>query len=249
MSKGFDADTQLTQATAARFVAAGYVAAGRYLKNLTMTEVAACAQAGLKLWLIDEGYGDAVVFARGTAGGLADGGKAKDRADALDAPPGSVIFFAIDYDAGQGDVANIKAYYGGYAAACAPYRAGMYADGLIASQVPTPVGDYLPGASGWAGTKDYIASGKVALLQHPPATVLGLDVDPVDILDESVLWDPATNVVPTPAPAPTPEPAPPDDTDPMPDLKVAQAYLGVTADGVYGPITAAAFEDYYTDDQ
>jgi hypothetical protein len=236
MSNGFDTDAPITAQNAKRCVAAGYVAAGRYLKNLTLAEIAACGQAGLKLWLIDEGTGSQAVFARGASGGQTDGTAAKSRAAALGAPSGAVIYFAVDFDTQQSDVANIQAYYPAYKAAVAPYRAGMYADGLVASQVPTDVGAYLPGAMGWAGSEAYLKSGKVALVQGLPTAFFGMDADPVDIRDESVLWDTRT-------------PAPPV-LNPMPALKVAQAYLntlgaGLVVDGVWGPHTDAAFAKYY----
>jgi hypothetical protein len=247
MLKGFDTDRVMSDAFVRRAVAAGYGAAGRYLKNLTSSEIASCAKYGMRLWLIDEGAGDAAVFGRGVAGGQADGAAAKARAAVLNVPAGIPIYFAVDFDAGAADVDGVGRYLNGYVAACAPYRVGMYADGLIASAVPTEVGDYLPAASGWQGSKDYINSGKVALLQHVPEALLGLDADPVDVLDEGVLWLPGPDHIRT-QPAGgvvTVPPAAPPASFAMPDLRVLQGFLGVAADGIWGPVTAAAVARYY----
>ena len=245
---GFDADTLLTEAQMMRVMSAGYSAMGVYFTKTAIFSgmpafIQLCAKHGFKLWLIDEGAGSAAVFDRGTAGGQNDGKRAANTAKNLGAPPGTPIYFAVDYAAGEADVANISAYYSGYKQACAPYRAGMYADGLIASAVPTDVGDYVPGASGWPGTAEYIKSGKVALIQHPPAAFFGMDADPVEIVDESVLWAPAAATAPVVVTTPiTPVSVAPFSP---PSLIQWQQHLGITADGIYGPETAAAIEHYY----
>ena len=264
----WDAMTPPTLAQMKRGQAAGYIAAGIYFtKPQLRAELPAvfanCAATGFKVWLIDEGMGNAAVFARGEAGGFSDGTRASTIATMLDIPKDVPIYFAIDYDAGQSDVANIKAYLAGYQQGAMPHPVGMYADGLIASECPTAVGDYVPGASGWNGTAEYLKSGKVAIIQHPPSTFFGLDADPCEVIDQSVLWQPmgASNVTAGATPAPQqavaqgqpPQPInqpPPlhltsSIADLMPDLKDVQAALGVTVDGLYGPETAAAIQRYY----
>lgn len=250
---GFDADTLLTEAQMTRVMSAGYTAMGVYFTKSAIFSgmpafVQLCAKHGFRLWLIDEGMGNAAVFARGNAGGQADGRHAASMARDLGVPAGTPIFFAIDYAAGESDVANISAYYAGYKQACAPYKAGMYADGAIASAITTDVGDYVPGASGWPGTAEYLKSGKVALIQHPPGPFFGMDADPVEIIDESVLWAPsavATPVVSGPVVATTPITPVSVALPPLGPLVTVQQFLGITADGVYGPETAAAIEHYY----
>ena len=110
---GFDTDQHLIPAVIRRAKQLGLIAAGRYLKNLTADEVAACAAAKFKLWLIDEGMGNRATFQRGEAGGHIDGQKAAIRAKVLGVTANTPIFFAIDYDATVSDVANIRAYLNG----------------------------------------------------------------------------------------------------------------------------------------
>lgn len=253
---GFDADMLPSKSQIMRAMTAGYIAMGVYFTKNAIYEgmpdfIANCTALGFKMWLIDEGAGSTAVFARGAAGGNADGKRAAQMAQNLGVPAGTPIFFGIDFDAQQSDVANIRDYLTGYQGACLPYKAGMYADGLVAAQVPTAVGDYVPGASGWAGTAAYLKSGKVALIQHPPSAFLGMDADPVEIVDESVLWAPGQKITEPTAPSsllgnegtqPTPVT---ESTNPMPDLKTAQAFLGITVDGIFGPQTAAAIAAYY----
>lgn len=245
---GFDADTLLTEAQMTRVMSAGYSAMGVYFTKSAIFPgmsafIGLCAKHGFRMWLIDEGMGNAAVFAHGSAGGRIDGQRAAGIAKRLGVPTGTPIYFAIDYAAGEADIPNISAYYAGYKEGCVGYKVGMYADGLIASAVPTDVGDYVPGASGWPGTAEYLKSGKVALIQHPPAAFFGMDADPVEIIDESVLWSPSAVAAPVVA------------TTPIIPISVAlfsppsviawQQHLGITADGIYGPETAAAIEHYY----
>lgn len=258
---GFDADMLPSKSQMSRAMTAGYIAMGVYFTKNAIYEgmpdfIANCTALGFKMWLIDEGAGSKAVFARGAAGGNVDGKRAAQMAQNVGIPAGTPIFFGIDFNAQQSDVANIRDYLTGYQGACLPYKAGMYADGLVASQVPTAVGDYIPGASGWAGTAAYLKSGKVALIQHPPSEFLGMDADPVEIVDESVLWAPGQKAaVPTAEPPvaignvsenPQTDTQPENPMNPMPDLKAAQAFLGVTADGIYGPQTAMAIANYYS---
>jgi len=264
--KGFDTPDQLTSTALDLATADGQKAVGRYIsgggqwKHLTAAEVRLCEAKGFALWFIDEGTGDAAQFASGEAGGLAAGKKAAQAAIALGAPEGIPIYVGVDFDAGARDVSNIAAYMRGYKAGCAPFKAGMYADGYVASAVPTDVGDFMPGASGWQDSADYINSGNVAILQHPPTKMFGLDIDPCDVLDESVLWrvGAAATSAPVAPAAPPPPLTPPTvpsrptspfvppstiphpDVDIMPPLEVFQTSIGVEPDGIYGPQTDAA---------
>ena len=232
-----DLDSPITQAYIDAAKAAGHIAAGQYLKHMSPAVVALAAKNEFGIWLIDEGWGNAAVFARGAAGGALDGRAAAAKMQALGAPEGTVVYFAIDYGAGASDLPAIQAYYTAYALAAATYHVGMYADGFIASNVSTPVGDYLPGASGWPGYAAYAAGSHVAILQHAEGTLFGYDVDPCEVRDTSVLWFPkaaaAAAVV-----APTPQSV-------LPSLGLAQIELGVAADGVWGPETAEAFARHY----
>ena len=247
---GFDADTLLTEAQMMRVMSAGYSAMGVYFTKSAIFPgmsafIGLCAKHGFRMWLIDEGMGNAAVFARGEVGGRIDGQRSAGIAKRLGVPTGTPIYFAVDYAAGEADVPNISAYYAGYKEGCVGYKVGMYADGLIASAVQTDVGDYVPGASGWPGTAEYLKSGKVALIQHPPAAFFGMDADPVEIVDESVLWAPTAATIAQPVVMTTPITPISVAPAPLGPLTTVQQFLGITADGIYGPETAAAIEHYY----
>jgi hypothetical protein len=241
----FDAYSPSNADEMKRALAAGYVAQGVYFTKPNLQAdlpafFAACAASGFKCWLIDEITGSAAVFAGKATQGMVDGQNAARLAEKYGAPPGTSIFFAVDFAAQQSDVANIQAYFTAYKGACAPYVARMYADGLVSEAVEPNGGWYIPAATGWPGYAAAIAAGKAAIVQEPPASFFGLDADPCTVYDESVLWQPAGAdpvVVPPPVVTPT--------ANPMPDLKTMQSYLGVTADGIWGPTTAAALEKYY----
>lgn len=239
----FDTPEQLTVAVVSAAKAAGRIAAGRYIsgggtwKHLTLEEIDVCKANGFGLWLIDEGAGDAGQFAGGKIAGSKAGAQAAKIARSLGVPDGTPIFVGIDFDADEDDVSDIASYMTGYKSSCGPYKAGMYADGLIASAVPSDCGDFVPGASGWPGTAEYIASGKVALIQHPPVKAFGIDTDPVEIIDPSVLWFPG-GAVSQPSKQAIPSLR-------MPPLSQLQAILEVEPDGVWGPVTENAIATYY----
>lgn len=264
----FDTPDQLTPASIKDAKADAVIAVGRYIsgggswKHLTAAEVAACRSMGMKLWLIDEGTGSAAQFAAGEAAGKAAGVQAAIVANAFGVPAGTAIFVGVDYDAGEADVANITNYMKGYKAGCAPYKAGMYADGLIAMKVPTDVGTFVPGAGGWNGTKEYLAAGKnIAIIQHPPVKAYGLDTDPCEVRDTSVLWTPGAPAPapveppepvppippkPTPVPSPAPAPKPPVTVFTPPKIADWQKLLGYPVTGVMSIMLAYAIRNYYS---
>ncbi|KLU66288.1 hypothetical protein DEAC_c16870 [Desulfosporosinus acididurans] len=114
---GIDCSTKITAPNAIVLKTAGVLAVGRYLgrglwNGLTLDEVSAIHDAGLLLWLIlelsptEESY---FTFAKG----ISDAQYALAEAQALGAPKGCAIYFAVDYDAQPGDMAAIKEYFHG----------------------------------------------------------------------------------------------------------------------------------------
>ena len=246
MQKGYDTDTELTAAVVDASLAAGYVGAGRYLKNLQPLEVGICKAKGFKLWSISEGMGDAATMALGYARGYDDGVAAAALAKRLAQPAGTPIFAAVDYDAvGSTDIGNVDGYMSGFAAGCVPYTMGVYGDGAVLSSLPGYAA-YVAGADGWAGTEAYLAStNNAALVQHATIEFAGISIDPCDIYDESVLWIPA-------GAQPAPTPAPPTSGPIIPmlaltDLQRTLNSLGydLAVDGIWGSETAAAVASYY----
>jgi Domain of unknown function (DUF1906) len=236
---GFDTDSPLSSAQVQQAVVAGYGCVGRYIKNLTTAEVGRVHGGGMGLWLIDETSGNWSYFSGGTASGTQRGKIAKAAAIALGYPSGQWIANAVDFDADEDQVATIDEFMVAYQAAIAPYRLLTYGSGLIeSSALPPGAKAYLACAGGWEGTRGYDAS-KAAIVQHLPATLFGLDVDPCDINDESILW------LPTGAPS---VPAAVIDIPPAIELQrslIANGY-DIAPDGKWGGESGAALESYFS---
>lgn len=246
MTNGFDCDVHLSGLLVQDAKAGGIVAIGRYLKNLLPSEVAYCKQYGMGLWLIYEGMGDAATMSGGYARGLSDGHIAARQANLIGAPTSVPIAAAVDFGAETADLSDIDAYMSGFAVGIAPRGLMVYGDGdVLTSHLPAGTKAYVAGAGGWPGTHGFLAVNKSpALVQHPPATLFGIDTDPCDVNDMTVIWFPAGQapVVVVPSQAPATPPA----VSVMPALKDLQAAVGVTADGVWGPVTAEAVASYYS---
>lgn len=159
--------------------AAGTTTLGRYISR-TMTdkvireaEARAIAAAGMRLFLIYE--------EQGRPSGIADGTRAgeftKDYAAKVGAPAGTIIWYTVDYDAGDADLPGILAAFHGFAAALAPtYRVGAYASGYINGKLKAAgaiVARWLTQSRGFRGTHDAIAAGDYEMLQGPETTAIG----------------------------------------------------------------------------
>ena len=133
MVKGIDCASKLTAQTAAAIRAEGYAFAGRYLvpnsgtlawKALTKAEAEAITSAGLRLLTVWETTADR---ARGGASaGAADGASALRCAREIGMPAGGVIYFAVDFDARQGDMDAIEAYLRAARENTEEYEIGVY---------------------------------------------------------------------------------------------------------------------------
>lgn len=242
MIKGFDTDSHLTREVITEALAAGDRAAGRYLKNLTPDEVQLCKELGFGLWLIDEKMGDWAYFQN--TSGHAAGTAAAQAALALGAPAGSWIANAVDFDASATQIPVIDSFMLAYEKGLDELgmKLLVYGSGLVETEaLPEGAKAYLACAGGWAGTRSYPKQ-TAALVQHLPATKYGLDVDPCDIQDESIIWWPAgakpqeneAQVVP-----PTEVPFV------MPKLSDMQRATFTNPDGLWGPLTARALANYY----
>lgn len=247
MIRGLDAATVLTPyASAIR--AAGIAHVGRYLKSLTVGEVAALHAAGLGLWLIFESTADRALA--GASAGSADGVTAARQAQALGAPPSTAIAATVDLDPSVAQLPQVLAYLDVFRSSSS--RRGLtYACGAVLSRdAGTP---WLAGAIGWSGSRAYYATKAAAIVQGPQVNAhatatweggtwpaLPFAYDP-DLLarDDFGLWLP-----PTATTAPIPQST-------VPSARTIQATL-VTAgyspgpvDGVWGPSSAAALAAYY----
>ena len=112
--KGFDCSTPLTAAKAKqlydsgmRFVLRYYSKDGSW-KLLTKTEADNILAAGLQLGAVFERYPERVK--EGESAGKEDGLQALKCAQEVGQPQGSTIYFAVDFDAQQGDMEAIERY-------------------------------------------------------------------------------------------------------------------------------------------
>lgn len=158
-------------------------------KQITPTEAAAHAAAGLRLGIVYEGrFGNKPEnFDRAT--GIADGRYALDYAAAsIGQPAGSAIYFAVDFDASAAELSErVLPYFQGIADAGAarpggnPYRLGIYGSGAACKAV-LDAGlvqlAWLAQAKGWAGYSAFLKSNRWAIRQEMPAQVAGVDCDP-----------------------------------------------------------------------
>lgn len=249
-AKGFDCDTHLTAAIIQAAKAAGHIAAGRYLKNLTAAEVALCRQYDFGLWLIAEGMGDRATLRRGRAGGISDAAVQVRQALALGVPGAVPIASAVDFDAVADDLPLVDAYMDGFASLISPHPLVVYGDGaVLTSHLPAGTRAYVAGAGGWEGTQAYLAQTKMpALVQHPTAAMFGISVDPVDINDESVIWYPARDDAATATGGRQQETPVQTSMPPLKSLQRTLIALGyqIDADGVWGRQTEGALSDYYS---
>ena len=265
---GIDADQDVSH-VAAQAVDKGVRIFCRYEKNLTAHEVMAIFAAGraanckVGILLIFETQAKRALT--GSIGGHADGVVAARMAVALGAPKGTAIAATVDFDASAEEQAAVLSYLSGFKQGIAgavfgkaDFKLGVYANGAICQvALDTGVADFawVAGGSGMRGTKDFIASGKAHIIQEVGdhrGLNLGIKIDsnytliandPEDLgcwIDSGA--QPVTEILPIPDVG---------SAQILPDLKDAQAGLQAAGlysgaiDGLWGPITAAAFAAYY----
>ena len=128
--KGIDTAARLTARQAASATEQGVEFVGRYLvepsmsKALTLGEIKILHGANLGILLIWETTANRAKY--GESAGAEDGARARNLAATYAVPTGTVIYFAVDYDAPKSDYQAIDAYLCAAKAACAPYKCGVY---------------------------------------------------------------------------------------------------------------------------
>ena len=139
--EGVDTAARIGAAAARWLRGGGFAFAARYLvpesggtkwKALTKAEAAEIRAAGLALMLCWETAARRV--RDGEAAGRSDAATARALAEAMGVPPGTVIYYAADYDVPAADHDAVEAYLRGAADAAGPYPVGLYGhDRLIAA--------------------------------------------------------------------------------------------------------------------
>jgi len=196
MPKGFDT-TENCAAKAAAIKAGGYDFVARYLsshhwKVISPDEANELGSAGLSVVLVYEDNptaGSYFSFGQGES----DGARAAQQAGLLGAPANTTIYFAVDYDASDSDLAGpIMDYFQGvvgsfrsFAAANKPqYRVGVYGSGAacmaMISAGLTKQG-WLAQARRWRGHDKFT---DFVMNQGMPAIIAGLSVDPDDAIGD-----------------------------------------------------------------
>lgn len=195
--KGLDTTVNLTKhATALK--TQGFDFAIRYYssnpsKNLSLAEARALSGAGLQIGVVWETAGTHVGFFNRQQG-LADGAAAWQMAQTtIGQPPGSAIYFAVDYDATSADIDGpVSDYFDGvqaaFQAACAnqaPYQIGVYGSGLVCGTLidaKRAALSWLSQSTGFAGSKAYASGQRYNLIQTLPTTIsvdgVQLSIDP-----------------------------------------------------------------------
>ena len=129
MTKGFDCASVLTLDTAKRFAAGGFSHACRYLvptgwKRLTKREVDDITKAGLKIISVFETTADRALG--GSINGSIDGLQAIQTAISIGQTRGSVIYFAVDFEAQPEQMRAIQMYLEAAAYQIKDYEIGVY---------------------------------------------------------------------------------------------------------------------------
>jgi|SRR6516225_1700440 len=190
MPKGFDT-TIGCGGKASQIKSAGYDFVGRYLsshhwKVITPAEADELTTAGLSIVLVYEDNPTApTYFSFGQ--GESDATRAAQQASSLGAPDNTTIYFAVDYDASEHDLAGpIAEYFQGvatglrnFAADNNPqYRIGVYGSGATClAMIGTGLTSqgWLAQARRWRGHDKFT---DFVINQSLPSHVLGLSVDP-----------------------------------------------------------------------
>ncbi|MNC28517.1 hypothetical protein D3C76_761440 [compost metagenome] len=134
MAKGFDCAAPLNKALAKQFREDGYEFACRYLvpsgwKRLTRPEAEGISAAGLQIVSVYETTASRALGGR--AAGLADGAIAAQTALAVGQPPGSRIYFAVDFDASARQMDTVIQYIKAAGEASPKFRTGVYGSAAV----------------------------------------------------------------------------------------------------------------------
>ena len=245
---GFDAAQDCTRILG-RAKAAGVRWIGRYYsfnprKNLSAPEASAIQTAGLDIVSIWEAAGDRATtftYQNGRREALA----ALEQARQVGQPPGSAIYFAVDFDASisQIDAGIIPYFRAANEVVPADYVVDGYGSGLVLSRLDAEgliSHGWLAGAMGWQGSRAYKNAALTEIEQDTPSDPWGFGFD----VDRNYArpgnfgsWAGGTSL----------PPAPRDVIEEIlsnvvfrEGVRTYQRPRGLLADGVIGPLTLAA---------
>jgi hypothetical protein len=185
--KGLDTTLELTRYALALRAQHGFDFALRYYshnaaKNLSLGEARALSSAGMQIGVVWETAGTYPGFFT-LAQGVADGSAAYRMArEVIGQPPGSAIYFAVDYDASQADLDGpVSNYFTGVHAGLFAagggqprYQVGVYGSGLACRNLRergVAAFSWLSQSTGFAGSQEYARALNYDLIQYLPQRI------------------------------------------------------------------------------
>lgn len=132
IAKLIDTYSPITALQAKWLESNGYTGVARYLgyknhkwdKAMQPSEVKILLDADLKIVSVWEGVAKAAL--NGYSQGVLDGAQAVDEALWLGQPIGTAIYFAVDFEVLQTNVATVQAYFNGVRKSIGSYKVGVY---------------------------------------------------------------------------------------------------------------------------
>lgn len=201
IGKAIDCYSPITPEQAKLIKTAGRSGVGRYLgyktrgwdKGMTPQEVKGILAAGLKIFSVWEGESTYVGYFTYSQG-LLDGAHAVTEAMWIGQPQGTVIYFAVDYDAKPADMPLIRSYFEGVRKSLGnSYKLGDYGGMCALSNVSA---DYYWEAVGW----EYGQISPRACMRQITnnSTLAGLQVDENEIYSDPGWWPVTHQAAPKP---------------------------------------------------
>lgn len=120
----------------------------------------------------------------GSESGYSDGLRAVERASAASQPANTPIYFAVDYDAAEGDLPYIQSYFAAVnkrlkiGTSVGLYEVGVYGSGLVCEHLTTRglvSKTWLSESTGFLGYSSW--KDKASIVQGHSRRLLGMDVD------------------------------------------------------------------------
>jgi hypothetical protein len=182
---GVDSSSACTSSAIECLQSGGISFVGRYYsrtthiegKKLTASEAQLISNAGLQLVTVYEDGPTSYSYFSASRGSE-DAAGAVAQAAAVGQPAGSAIYFTVDYDAADDEIAgNITAYFEAIAAALDGYQAGVYGSGAVCTAIMNAglaTYAWLAQSTGWSGYSEFTGW---AIKQGAEGSVCGLDSD------------------------------------------------------------------------
>lgn len=144
-------------------------------KAITPLRARAIRDAGLRLGLVSEGWGDFAHRGISAGAGQRDAVHALRVAPTLGVTDSAVIYFAVDTDATWGQIISLVVpYFASLKKAAPECRIGVYGSGAVCEtilQQQLAEKAWLAGSSGWLRSREFAVTDKWALKQHVPGKI------------------------------------------------------------------------------